>query len=145
MSDLPYTKEVLRLAADATGAGRLDPPCRSHTKFNPACGDRTTIDLRVLEGRITAVAQDTRACILTQASASILGAALAGQNAGDLLNLRRQVEAMLQGGPPPEGRFAAYGALADAAAHAGRHTCVLLPIEAAVNAMAGSDLTEPGG
>ena len=45
MSDDPlYKKELLRLAADATGAGRLAAPDASAEAYNPACGDRITID-----------------------------------------------------------------------------------------------------
>jgi NifU-like protein involved in Fe-S cluster formation len=135
MSDLPYTTDVLRLAAEANGAGRLQPPCVSHTEHNPACGDRTTFDLRVEDGRISAVAQDTRACVLTQASASVLGAGLTGTDRAALLRLREAVQTMLNGGPAPGEPFVRYRHLADVAAHAGRHRCVLLPIDAALKAL----------
>lgn len=143
MSDLPYTTEVLRLAAEATGAGRLSPPRRTHTEFNPACGDRCTVDLRIEESRVTAMAQETRACVLTQASASVLGASVVGTSRDELIRLRQAVEAMLKGGTPPEAPFARYALLADVARHAGRHRCVLLPIDAALKALA-SEGAEPG-
>ena len=139
MSDLPYSTDVLRLAAEASGAGRLTPPCRSHTEHNPACGDRCTVDLRVEDGRIAAVAQDTRACVLTQASASILGAALAGHDHEELVRLREAVEAMLHGGAAPGEPFARFRHLADVARHPGRHRCVLLPIDAALKALEADD------
>jgi len=143
MSDLPYSKEVLRLAAEAAGVGRLAPPCRSHTEHNPACGDRCTVDVRIEDGRIAAVAHDTRACVLTQASASILGTALAGHTRGDVDLLRDAVQTMLNGGPAPQEPFARYRHLADVAAHPGRYRCVLLPIDAALKAMEASDAGEP--
>ena len=40
MSDPLYRKELLRLAADAAGAGRLTHPDARATAHNPACGDR---------------------------------------------------------------------------------------------------------
>jgi NifU-like protein involved in Fe-S cluster formation len=134
MSDLPYTTAVLRLAAEAAGAGRLAPPCSSHTAANPVCGDKTTVDLRVVNDHIEAVAQDTRACVLTQASASILGKSLAGHSTAELAALRQAIAAMLSGGPAPEGDFAAYAVLAEVARHPARHRCVLLPIDAALKA-----------
>ena len=76
MSDPLYRKELLRLAADAHGAGRLAAPDASGTLFNPACGDKVTIGLELQHHRITAIAHDTKACVLAQASASILGGAL---------------------------------------------------------------------
>jgi NifU-like protein involved in Fe-S cluster formation len=142
MSDLPYTTNVLRLAAEANGAGRLPPPCSSHTEQNPVCGDRTTVDLRVVGGAIIAMAHDTKACVLTQASASILGAALAGHSQMELTQLRQDVEAMLKGGPAPGGAFDRYAHLAEVARHPARHRCVLLPIDAALKAA--SESPEPG-
>jgi len=143
MSDLPYTTDVLRLAAEAKGAGRLPPPCRSHTEQNPVCGDRMTVDLRVSESRITAMAHETKACVLTQASASILGESLPGHSVAELAQLRKEVEDMLKGGLAPGGAFARYHHLADVARHSARHRCVLLPIDAALNAV--SDASEPSG
>lgn len=142
MSDLPYTLDVLRLAAEASGAGRLPQPCSSHTEKNPVCGDRTTVDLRLAGDRITAVAHDTKACVLTQASASILGAALTGHSASELAQLRQEVEAMLKGSPAPGGAFGRYAHLAEVARHPARHRCVLLPIDAALKAA--SEPSVPG-
>lgn len=135
MSEVPYSKDVLRLAAEAAGAGRLAPPCETGSAFNPACGDRTTFDLRLENERITAAAHDTKACVLTQASASILGAALPGRTSDELTMLKDDVLAMLKGGPPPQGAFASYKHLTEVAQHVGRHRCVLLPIEAALQAV----------
>ncbi len=134
MSDLPYSTSVLRLAAEAHGAGRLTPPRCSHTESNPVCGDRVTVDLRLAGATIEAVAHETKACVLTQASASILGTVLAGHRTDQLLAVRQAVAAMLLGGPPPEGDFSRFGILAEVARHPARHRCVLLPIDAALKA-----------
>ncbi len=142
MSDLPYTTDVLRLAAEANGAGRLPQPCRSHTEQNPVCGDRTTVDLRLVDDDSIALAHDTKACVLTQASASILGASLKGHSLSELAQLRADVEAMLNGGPAPLGAFGRYAHLAEVARHPARHRCVLLPIDAALKAA--SEPSEPG-
>jgi len=144
MSDLLYSKEVLRLAAEARGAGRLSGPSVSHTLHNPACGDLVTVDLRTLNGRVAALAHDTKACVLAQASASILGAALPGHTYGELEALRTEVAAMFAGGAAPASPFAAYAALNDAAQFPGRRTCVLLPIDAALKAFEESQTREPG-
>src|SRR5579872_3397297 len=98
MSDPLYRKELLRLAADATGAGRLANPCRTGRAFNPACGDRVTIDVAMEEDRIAGVAHDTRACVLTQASAAILGGELVGLSREEVVTIRDSVSAMLEGG-----------------------------------------------
>lgn len=142
MSDALYSLAVLRLASEANAAGRLNNPDVTFTEHNPACGDRATIDLRLESGRIVEVAQHTKACVLAQASASILGEALRGHSREDIVGLRAAVAAMLQAGPPPAEPFARYAALKDAAGHPGRHRCVLLPIDAALKAFE-SDPGEP--
>lgn len=48
MTDDPlYRREILRLAADAMGAGHLPSPDATATAHNPACGDRVTVELAV--------------------------------------------------------------------------------------------------
>jgi nitrogen fixation NifU-like protein len=143
MSDAVYNTELLRLAADAAGAGRLADPDASATLHNPACGDRITMDLGLKDGRITALAHHTHACILTQASAAILGTAAIGASRAELESLADGVRAFLKGGTAPAHPFGAYGVFAAACVHPGRHVCVLLPLQAALEALDVSELAEP--
>lgn len=133
MDDPLYRRELLRLAADARGAGRLAHVDAAGTAHNPACGDRVTVELALAAGRITALAHQTQACVLTQASAALLGEAAAGQDAAGVARLAEGLRAMLAGGPPPA---AAYAVFDGVASHAGRHACVLLPVEATLKALA---------
>ena len=144
MSDPIYRKEILRLAANAAGAGRLAQASSSATLANPACGDRVTVDVIVAEGRITALAHHTHACVLTQASAAILGADAAGLNKEEIERLTRTVRALLSGGSTPTPPFETYAAFDGLADHKARHKCVLLPLEAALEAMTILELSEPG-
>ena len=133
MADDPlYRRALLRLAADATGAGHLSGPDGAGSAHNPACGDRLTVEVRLVEGRIAALAHDTHACILTQASAALLAQTAAGKDRAGLTRLAADLRAMLAGGPPPVPGYEAFDGVA---AHAGRHACVLLPVEAALKAL----------
>jgi len=135
VSDPLYAKPLLRLAANATGAGRLTPFDAEGHAHNPTCGDRVSVTLRFDNaGRISEIAHETQACVLTQASASILGANLSGADKAAVENLRSQVSAMLREGASPPSPFADYAALTGAAVYRNRHTCVLLPIDAVLNA-----------
>jgi len=135
MSDPLYAKELLRLAANAVGAGRLDPFDAQGIAHNPTCGDKVSVTLRLDEhGRVTRVAHETNACVLAQASSSILGAQLAGADRQKVQELHAAVETMLQDGPPPPAPFADYAVLTGAALYRNRHTCVLLPIDAVLRA-----------
>jgi len=102
MTDDPlYRRALLRLAADASGAGHLPRPDGVGNAHNPACGDRLTVEITLADGRITALAHDTQACILTQASAALLAQAAAGQDRAGLERLSAGLRTMLTGGPPP--------------------------------------------
>lgn len=136
MTDSLYSKDLLRLAAAATGAGRLDDADATYTERNPACGDSCAVELKLADGRIAALAHDTKACVLAQGSAAILAEYAAGATARDLEALKTAIETMLDGGEAPNAPFADYATMRAVAALPGRHTCVLLPIEAAIKAMA---------
>ena len=136
MSDPLYAKELLRLAAAATGAGRLKEFDTEGLAHNPTCGDRVSVTLKLDEsGRILKLAHEEQACVLVQASAAILGAHLAGVDKTQVEKLRAEVAAMLREGEVPPPPFADYAALKGAAVYRNRHTCVLLPIDAVLNAM----------
>jgi nitrogen fixation NifU-like protein len=133
MADDPlYRRELLRLAADATGAGCLPAPDAAGSAHNPACGDRVSVELALSGGRIAALAHQTHACVLTQASAALLAADAAGQDRAGLIRLAEGLKAMLAGGSPPAPAYAVFEGVAS---HPGRHSCVLLPVEAALRAL----------
>jgi NifU-like protein involved in Fe-S cluster formation len=139
MSDPLYRKELLRLAADAAGAGHLAHADGTATAHNPACGDRVTMEVQVERGRITDLAHQTEACVLTQASAAILGAHAGGLNSAELKALADHVAAMLNGGDTPPVPYSDYGVFDGVAGHKGRHVCVLLPLKAALEALEASE------
>jgi NifU-like protein involved in Fe-S cluster formation len=137
MSDPLYRKAILRLAADAHGAGRLAEPQYTGEAFNPTCGDRVTFEVTTdAEGRIRALAHETKACVLAQASAAILGRDAKDHSPEEIARLRRDVSAMLKDNTPaPEGAFADYAVFDGAITYPSRHACVLLPIDALLNAL----------
>jgi NifU-like protein involved in Fe-S cluster formation len=146
MSDPLYKKELLRLAADAAGAGRLAAPAATGVAHNPACGDKVTIDLAIMDERIAGIAHETRACVLTQASAAVLGCDVVGLTRAEIVVLHQSVAAMLtEGAAPPGAPFDTFAVFEGVAEHHGRHRCVLLPLEAILAAFDASDTSEPGG
>jgi NifU-like protein involved in Fe-S cluster formation len=132
-----YRRELLRLAADATGSGHLPAPDATASVHNPACGDRVTVELALADGRIAALAHTTRACVLTQASAALLAADARGKDHAAMVALAGQVRGFLEGGEAPAG----YQVFDGVIGHAGRHVCVLLPLQAALRAL---ESTEKG-
>ncbi len=131
-----YQRALLRHAANAHGAGRLADADGSAVVDNPLCGDRVTMDVRLDGGRVAALGHEVRACVLCQASASILAEAAAGESAASLHALEDVVRAMLrEQAPMLEGKWAEYRIFESVGPYRNRHSCVLLPIEAAQRAI----------
>jgi nitrogen fixation NifU-like protein len=137
MSDDLYAKELLRWAADASRAGHLPEPKRAATVNNAMCGDKVTMEFAVdPTHEIYDCRHETKACVLTQASASILAAHASGESAESLATLKAKVTKMLkEGADAPSGKWSAYGIFVPVRDHKSRHTCVLLPLEAAEKAL----------
>lgn len=136
MSEDLYQKGLLRLAAAAHGAGRLEAPCCTGRAANAMCGDAVIFDARIdAARRITASANELKGCVLVQASASLLAENAAGRSADEIAALRAEVAAMLEGAAPPEGVWAGYKVFKPAAAYRSRHSCVLLPLDALLAAL----------
>jgi NifU-like protein involved in Fe-S cluster formation len=131
-----YHKEMLRHAAAAHGSGRLDDADGSVMLDNPLCGDRVTMDVSLKDGRIERIGHQLHACVLCQASASILGERAIGQTRADLGALMTSVSAMLKGdGGVPAPPWEDYGIFEPVIPVRNRHTCVLLPIETLIKAV----------
>jgi len=131
-----YQKDVLRHAAAAGRAGRLENPDGSVMLDNPLCGDRVTIDVKVSAGKVSDISHDVKACVLCQASASILCDKAVGLDADTLDHVQSQIIGMLkQSAPAPEGDWEPLHVFKPVADHKSRHACVLLPFEAAIAAV----------
>jgi len=140
-----YNARMLRLAAEAAGAGRLAEHDASAEIVNPVCGDRIRVDVRTADGRIAAIGYEVHACVLTQASASLLGRHAVDRTAAEIGEVAARVEAMLRAeGEPPGGDWSGYAALEPVRAHTSRHQCVMLPLRALLAALAGGEPTDRG-
>ncbi len=91
--------------------------------------------MAIEDGRISAIAHDTKACVLTQASAAILGGEIAGLTRQEVAELHKSVGEMLAGADVPKAPFDVYRAFDGVVDHRNRHRCVLLPIEAILSAL----------
>jgi NifU-like protein involved in Fe-S cluster formation len=135
MIDDLYSAKVLTLAANMPHAGRLAAPQASSEKVSKLCGSRVTVDLSMADGRVSAFAQDVKACALGQASAAVLGANVIGASLDEIEAARDALKAMLkQGGAPPQGRFADLRVLEVVRDYPARHASTMLAFEAAAEA-----------
>lgn len=126
-----YQKNLMRLAANATGAGTIENPDAEGTLDNPTCGDRITIQVKLEDGRITELAHENRACMLCQASASLLAENAVGLSIQDIETVQSSVRQLLttgdNSGNLPWEELSYFAPVKD---HKSRHICVLLPLNA---------------
>lgn len=138
-----YNAQMLRLAAEAAGAGRLADADGSAEIVNPVCGDRIQMDVRTDGPRIGAIGYEVHACVLTQASASLLGRHASGRTAGEMREVAERIEAMLRGDcDAPGGDWSDYAVLEPVRVHRSRHECVMLPLRALLAALAAGGSTD---
>jgi len=90
----------------------LEGATRTVEGVNPLCGDQLTLYVKLADGRIADVAFQGTGCAISQASASLMTAALKGKTQDEALALFGRVHAMLTEGPNGEAGSPELGKLA---------------------------------
>ena len=134
MTDALYQAEIVARARAGAADSRLEPHDARAALDNPLCGDRITLDLRLEGDKVAALGHRTRGCALCQASAETLRRCIPGQATGAAREARAAVKAYLGGGDLPQA-LEAYAAFAPVRDYPSRHSCVLLPLDALVEAL----------
>ena len=134
-----YSARILALAADIPHLGRLEASDASVTRRSPLCGSSVTVDVRLADGRLSALGQDVKACALGQAAAAITAEASEGATLEIVKKGRDQLKAMLKGkGGIPDAPYNGFEVLTPAVEYKNRHASILLSIEALAEAMDGA-------
>lgn len=113
MSSL-YQAELLDHYRNPRNRGELAHPDFSSGQYNPSCGDKVQFQGRFLEDKLEAVAFTGVGCVISQATASLLGERVLGYSSAQILALDKDFIIKLIGmelGPT-------------------RLKCALLPLEA---------------
>jgi NifU-like protein involved in Fe-S cluster formation len=135
MSAPLYNTALLKLAATIPHTDRLADPHATVEKRSPICGSRVTVDVKLDgEGRIAELGQLVRACALGQASASLMGAAAIGRDAGELAAARDALAGWLAGTRDDPGDWPGLDVLAPARDYPARHASIRLAFEAVAEA-----------
>lgn len=131
-----YSGRILALAAEIPLTDRLENPQATVKKRSPLCGSTVTVDVNLQDGRVTAFAQEVKACALGQASASIVGAHIIGQDESGIAQARDALKTMLKSdGPTPPAPFDDLEVLRPARDYKNRHSSILLALEATLEAV----------
>lgn len=93
-----YTPEISALALGNPYPDRLPEGAASAEKRSPICGSRVTVDVELDEaGRVARLGTLVRACLLGQASSTLLAQHAIGRTPAELATARDELTAWLAG------------------------------------------------
>lgn len=97
MSDLTdlYQEVILDHNRRPRNWGALPDATRTAEGYNPLCGDRLTLHVKIEGDRLTGVSFQGSGCAISKASASLMTDAVKGRTIGEALDLFDRVHLML--------------------------------------------------
>jgi NifU-like protein involved in Fe-S cluster formation len=125
-----YNDRIIALSEETRAVKHLEKSDAAAKAVSPICGSEVTIELALDGPRIRDIGYAIEACALTRAAVAILVKALPGKTREESLKAGAEMEAMLQGGPPPTGAFSDLSLLSSVRDYPSRHNALLLPFEA---------------
>ena len=135
LSDL-YNARIMELAASIPPARRLDAPDGTALAHSKLCGSTIIVDLKIEGENVVDFAQSVKACLLGQASASVMAKNIVGTSEAELRRISAEMRRMLkENGAPPNGRWADLAVLEPVREVKARHTSTLLVFEAVERAL----------
>jgi NifU-like protein involved in Fe-S cluster formation len=131
-----YNSRILELAGGISHTDRLANPDGTATGHSKLCGSTVIVDLKLEDGRISDFGQSVKACLLGQASASVMSREIVGSTPDELRQVGAEMRAMLKtGGPPPSGRWADLAVLEPVRNYKARQASTLLVFDAVEKAL----------
>ena len=107
--------------------GGLEPADASVEGFNPMCGDRLTVRLKMDDDTISDIRFEGQGCAISTASASLMTEAVKGRTRADALRLFERVHQLLTDDrAPPAGELGKLAALSGVRAYPARVKCASL-------------------
>ena len=93
-----YGDRILDHYRNPRNRGPVEDPDLEASEFNPFCGDRVELHLKLDDrGRVAQTHADSEGCSIIQASASMLSGFLKGKSLGEVAALAADFRAMMQG------------------------------------------------
>ena len=129
MSEALYHAALVERARTAFGKGRVPDADASATVDNSLCGDRVTLDLKVSDGKITAIGHDVRGCLLCEASAATIAEFLRGKSGAEIEAIGEAAKRLMKEGQA-DPQWACLEIFTPVHNAKSRRDCVLLPFEA---------------
>lgn len=136
-----YTPDLLALATELAHFPLTEDLPLGGEGRSRTCGSTAHLGVRLTSsGAIDAVGMRISACAIGQASAAIMARGMAGKTKGEVSAAQQQIARWLeQDGPIPE--WPGFEAIEPARAYAGRHGAIVLPWNAAIDALSKANVT----
>ena len=93
-----YQETILDHYREPRNFGRMADANRKAEGYNPLCGDKVTLYLKVEDGVIRDAAFEGSGCAIATASASLLTESIKGMRENEALNLLERIHGMVIGG-----------------------------------------------
>jgi nitrogen fixation NifU-like protein len=90
-----YREVILDHYRNPRHRGRLEHPDAHGEGHNPLCGDEVSLDLKIEDGRVVAVAVTGQGCSISQASASMMAESILGKTEAEIEELSGRFRAMM--------------------------------------------------
>lgn len=142
MSEDLYHKAIIEWSKRTEHTSPLEKADCEGTANNPLCGDRVLVELNIKGGIIQSMAYQVRGCLLCKASSAHLASIVKGLTLDKVKEMGQDLKKALK---------TVNGELADfpkmhrifypVQSHKSRHSCVLLPYDAVINALSSINRT----
>jgi nitrogen fixation NifU-like protein len=120
--------------------GPLEPADASIEGFNPMCGDRLTVRLRMDEDKISDIRFEGQGCAISTASASMMTEAVKGRTRSEALHLFGRIHQLLtDDAAPPADELGKLAALSGVREYPARVKCASLCWHTLASALRSSD------
>lgn len=140
LNDL-YRDVILDHNRQPRNFGTLEPADASMEGFNPLCGDRLTVRLRIAGDRISDIRFEGQGCAISTASASLMTEAVKGKSRAEALELFERVHDLLTDDAAPGDELGKLAALSGVREFPSRVKCASLCWHTLVSAL---HAPEPG-
>jgi nitrogen fixation NifU-like protein len=115
--------------------GPLEPADSSVDGFNPLCGDRITLRLKLAGDEIADIRFEGQGCAISTASASLMTEAVKGRSRAEALALFERVHRLLTDDAAPSDELGKLAALSGVRAYPARVKCASLCWHTLVSAL----------
>ena len=136
MTEDIYQDTIIEWSKKTNHTARLEKVDSKATASNPLCGDQVTVELTIEGGVIQQMGHQVRGCVLCKASSSHLASRAKGLTLDKIKEMRQVLNKALKTQDLDPADFPeTHWLFSPVRSHKSRHSCVLLPYDAAIDAL----------